>query len=176
MLRKLGFLMLLATIVAVSMTGTASASKLWLGGGIHYLRNVDDITEDGAIDLNQNSFSILASAKRGFGLISIDGQLEYIFDYAGTGEAMFQPSIWGLVGGFLYGGLGIGIGNIDGDWQDNPFYALRAGVAVPLDKIELDFYATYRFQENGLNFSELTDESFNSLTLAGIVRFGLGGD
>jgi hypothetical protein len=47
----------------------------------------------------------------------------------------------------IYGGAGIGIGHINGDWQSDPFYALRLGVAIPIGKLSGDIYGTYRFQK-----------------------------
>ena len=165
------FTLLTSITILVSSAGVAESNP-WLGGGIHYLRNLGDITSDGDIDLNQNSVSILGSYKYDLGLIGVDGQVEYIFNYVGTDKAMWQPSVWGVVGNFFYGGAGIGIGYTDGDWQNNPFYALRAGVELHLDKLALDVYASYRFQSDA-DLKNLTGEDLDSLTFAAIARFGL---
>lgn len=172
MLRMLVLGLLVATMLVGTGSNASAESQQWLGGGIHYLRNLGDISDDGNVDLNQNSFSLLASGKRDFGLLAFDGQLEYIFDYIGTGEPMWQPSAWLLVGRFIYGGAGIGIGHTDGEWQDNPFYALRAGVDLPLGGMELDLYASYRFQ-SAQELKDLTGEDLDSLTFAALLRFGL---
>ena len=142
-----------------------------LGVGIHYLRNLGNITNDGTIDLNQDSFSLLVSTKRDLGLLKFDGQVEYVFDYLGTGHEMWQPSAWLLAGGLVYGGGGIGIGYTNGDWQANPFYALRAGVEFPLGTMALDGYATYQFQSDQ-QLKNLTGEDLDSVTFAAVLRFG----
>lgn len=154
----------------VTFCGTARAASL--GAGIHYLRTLGDITDDGNIDLNQDSFSLLASIKNNMGLIKLDGQVEYIFDYLGTDEPMWVPSAWALIGNTIYGGAGIGIGHTDGEWQTNPFYALRAGVELPLGGMGLDAYASYQFQ-SGAELEDLTGEDLDSLTFAALLRFGL---
>lgn len=172
MSKRIGLIATLLMTLLVAGRPAPAHAEGWIGGGIHYLRNLGDITADGAVDLEQNSFSIIASGKNDFGPLKLDGQLEYVFDFVGTGEAMWQPSLWLLAGGMIYGGGGIGIGYTDGDWQKNPFYALRAGAAIPLDKIELDVYGTYRFQ-NEAELKSLTGEDLDSVTFAALVRFGL---
>ena len=169
--RSHGFSALIAAALFFSGIGTAHADLL-LGGGIHYLRTLGDITDDGAIDLNQDSFSLLASGMSDMGMLKIDGQVEYIFDYLGTGNEMWLPSAWLLAGRMIYGGAGIGIGYTDGDWQSNPFYALRAGVNVPLGGLVLDGYASYNFQSDA-ELKNLTGEDLDSITFAALLRFKL---
>lgn|GEM_PF-672660 len=156
------------------VTGAANAGGS-LGAGLHYLRNLGDISDNGINDLSQDSFSLIGSYQMDMRMFKLEGNVEYIFDYVGTGEAMWEPSVYGLVGlGALplYAGAGIGIGYTNDEWQQNPFYALRAGVNLPLNKIGLDFYATYRFQSD-TDLKNLTGEDLDSLTFAGVVRFGM---
>jgi len=171
MRRKYGTSVLVALLLSVLGGGTARAD-FWLGGGLHYLRTLGDITNDNEFDLNQNSISALASGKGGIWILAVEGQVEYVFDYVGTGEAMWEPSLWVLTRGLLYGGCGVGIGYTDGDWQSNPFYALRLGVDVPVGGLELDINASYRFQSSQ-DLEHLTGEDLDSLTLAAILRFRL---
>jgi len=171
--RTLG-LSLLAALLLLGVGSTHVLAQVSVGGGIHYLRNLGDITNDGSLDLSQNSIAIQASVKPSFGLLAIDGQLGYIFDYVGTGESAWEPAVYGILGSFIYGGAGIGWQHVSGDnsgWSD-PFYALRGGVDLPLGGLELDAYATWRFQGAG-DFEGLTDEDFDSLTFAALLRFML---
>jgi len=168
--RALRLSALIAAALLVSAVGTARAGRT-IGGGIHYLRNLGDITNSGTVSLDQNSYSVLASIKNDLGMLKIDGQVEYIFDHVGTGHEMWQPSVWLLAGGMLYGGAGIGIGYTNGDWQANPFYALRAGVEVPLGGLALDGYGTYQFQSDA-ELKNLTGEDLDSVTFAAVLRFG----
>lgn len=160
---------LIAIALSVPFAGTAHAERSF-GVGIHYLRNLGDISDDEGLDLNQNSASLLGSFKVGAGPLKVDGQVEYIFDYIGTGNEMWQPSVWGLFGTRFYGGAGMGIGYTDNEWQTNPFYALRAGVNLPLAKMGLDLYATYNFQSDQ-ELETLTGEDLDSMTFAAILRF-----
>lgn len=168
--RSCGFTLLIVAALTLSGIGTAHAA--WLGGGIHYLRTLGDITDDGNIDLNQNSVSLLASGLTDMGPLKVEGQVEYVFDYVGTGNEMWVPSAWVLAGGMIYGGAGIGIGYTNNEWQTNPFYALRAGVNVPLGAMALDGYATYAFQSDA-DLKNLTGEDLDSLTFAALLRFKL---
>ena len=164
---------LIAASVIVFCVGTAHAAGRSFGAGIHYLRTLGDISEDDAISLKQDSFSLLGSMQNGLGPITLDTEVEYIFDYIGTGNEMWQPSLWALLGKMIYGGAGIGIGYTDGDWQKNPFYALRAGVQLPLGGLALDGYASYRLQKNQ-ELNDLTGEDLDSITFAALLRFGGG--
>jgi hypothetical protein len=165
-------LLLMAGFIAVS-SGIADAQHS-LGGGIHYLRNLGDITDDGANDFSQDSFSLIGSYQYSARILKIEGDVEYIFDYVGSGEEMWEPSAWGLIGigRLLYGGAGIGIGYTNNEWQQNPFYALRAGVNFALSGLNLDVFTTYRFQSDQ-QLKDLTGEDLDSLTFAALLRFNL---
>ncbi|HET6348090.1 MAG TPA: hypothetical protein VFH88_03310 [Candidatus Krumholzibacteria bacterium] len=166
-------ILLLFLVVATAMTTVVSVSSAGssIGGGLHYLHAVKDIDKNTTLD--KNSFSILGSYMFGLGLVSVEAQVEYVFNYAGTDHSMWTPSAWAVTHGLIYAGAGIGIGYSNGDWQDDPFYALRAGVNLPLAAFKLDAYATYQFQ-NGGQLKTVTGEDLDSVTLAAILRFPLG--
>ena len=168
-----GLCALLILVTLAVSSGNADAQHR-IGGGLHYLRNLGDITEDGVSDLSQDSFGLIGSYQYSMRMFKIEGQVEYVFDHVGTGEPMWEPSAWGLVGigRMLYAGAGIGIGNVDGEWQQNPFYALRAGVDFALSNLNLDVYGSYRFQSSQ-ELENATGEDLDSVTFAAILRFGL---
>jgi hypothetical protein len=167
-------IVLLVAVIGVATAGvSASSAGVSLGGGIHYLRNLGDIDESG-IDLNKNSIGILGSVMGKASFLKLEAQAEYINDYAGTDEAMWIPQAWALLGSTLYAGAGIGIAHFDDDWQDNPFYGLRAGVNLPLGAVNLDTYATYLFWNDDA-FEDITGEDLDSITFAALLRFNLGG-
>jgi len=169
-----GLFVLLIAASLVGWTGGANAGGS-IGAGLHYLRNLGDITDNGVNDLSQDSFSIIGSYQYDMRMFKVEGDVEYIFNYLGSDEPMWEPSAWGLIGlGTLplYAGAGIGIGYINDEWQQNPFYGLRAGVALPLGKCKADVYATYRFQSD-TDLKNLTGEDLDSITFAGVLRFGM---
>ena len=87
-------------------------------------------------------------------------------------NVLYQPQAYVLIGGLIYGGAGIGIGYFDGDWFDNPFYALRAGVDLPLGSLHLDVNANYRFLSTNA-LQSLNESDLDSVTFGAIVRFSL---
>ncbi len=173
-MRKLLAIVLFAAMAVSAVPTFAAAAGTSWGLGLHYLRNLGDIDKDESLDLSKGSFGLIGSLKKsGAGLMSFEAQVEYVFDYAGTGHEMWIPSGWLLAGKFIYGGAGIGIGHIDGEWQSDPFYALRAGVNMPLGNMHLDMYGTYQFWNDG-DLKNLTGEDLDSVTLAAVLRFNLG--
>jgi len=165
-------LFLAGALCAVSAGVVAqSANAMSIGGGVHYLRTLGDIKDEG---YKQDSFSILGSLQFPLGPLTMEGTVDYIFDLAGTDEAAIQPQVWALIGGFIYGGAGIGWTHVNDDWLDDPFYALRGGVNLPLSIFTLDLYATWNFQSDE-DFENLTGEDLDSLTFAAVARFPLGG-
>lgn len=140
-----------------------------IGGGIHYLRTLGDIKDSPGFD--ENAVGFLGSAAFVADPVRVDAMLEVTPDYVGSGEVMFQPQGYVLLGSFLYGGLGIGIGYLgDFGWQD-PFYALRGGVDFMVGNLDLDVFATYRFQ-NGKDLEGATSDDLDSITFGALIRFG----
>ena len=84
---------------------------------------------------------------------------------------MIQPQGYAMLGNLIYGGVGIGIGHIDGEWQSNPFYALRAGVDFMAGSLDLDLFASYRFQKTS-DLDHLGGDDLNSITFGALIRFG----
>ena len=160
------------SLALLLIAATASAGPHRIGGGIHYLRNLGEL-KTGSIsssDFTKNSIGIIGSYQFRPGLVRFEGDVEYVFDYLGSGEGMVEPSAWALVGGMFYGGAGTGIGYTDGRWLDHAWYSLRAGVDLPLSNLDLDVFASYRFQQAG-DLEYLLDD-LDSLTFAAILRFG----
>jgi hypothetical protein len=153
----------------LSFARPAQASSI--GAGLHYLRAVSDFDE--VENIEKNNFGIIGSLQLQFLILTLEGNAEYVFDYLGSDEGLFEPSAYALIGGLIYGGAGIGIGHFDGDWQDDPFYALRAGVEIPFGGISLDAYGTYRFQKDD-ELEDLTGDDLDTITLAAVIRKSLG--
>ncbi|MGB5983966.1 MAG: hypothetical protein WBG37_01580 [Desulfobacterales bacterium] len=96
-----------------------------------------------------------------------------IFDkgYAGADESVWSPQAYFLIGKGLYGGVGVGINYSDGDFANDPFYALRAGIDLEiLPSIFLDINANYRFEKWDFDRIE-EDIATDTLTLGAILRY-----
>jgi hypothetical protein len=166
------FRMLMGSMVALVAISSSPALAIQLGGGIHYLATVGDIKDDDDLEIDDSNFNFVASAKMPFGPLKLETDVEFVPDYLGSDEMLYQPQVFGLIGGLIYGGAGIGWGYIDGEWFDNPFYALRAGVDLPVGKLHLDINANYRFlSAEALEGAD--EEDLDSVTFGAIVRFDL---
>ena len=157
-------------ILTLGVAANANAG-LRIGAGIHYLNTIGDIKDTPGFD--KSAIGFLGAVKYPSGLFTIEGDLEMIPDYVGSDEIMWQPQGYLLIGSLIYGGAGAGIGYLgDFGWQD-PFFALRAGVDFMAGPLDLDIFATYRFQKAG-DLESLGSDDFNSITFGALVNFGLG--
>jgi hypothetical protein len=158
--------------LCVLFVATTSRAQLGLqlGGGVHYVKTVGDIKDSPEFDTND--FNLVGAAKLGLGILKCEGDVEWIPDYGGSSKSLWLPQVFVLGGGMFYGGVGMGIGYIDGGWFDHPFYALRLGVHIPLLPISVDVNADYRFM-NSKVFEDVNQEDLDSITFGAVVWFGI---
>lgn len=168
MTKKLISLFILVLMLIVVGAGHSEAGTRF-GGGLHYLKTLGDIKDSPEVD--ENAFGFMGSVLFTGQLLRLEADVEFIPDYIGSGETMIQPQAYAMVGNFIYGGVGIGIGRIAGFWQSDPFYALRAGVDFTAGSLDLDVFASYRFQKTE-DFDHLGSDDLNSITFGALIRFG----
>jgi hypothetical protein len=168
-MKRILLCLVITALISTMVTVPSMALGGSLGAGLHYLHNLGDIDANGT-DLSKESFGLIGSYKFGMAMMTLEAQGEYIFNYAGSDEAMFIPSGWALLGSMVYAGAGMGIGHIDGEWQSDPFYALRAGVNLPLMAFKLDLYGTYNFWSNE-DIKNATGDDLDSVTFAAVLHF-----
>lgn len=168
MVKRMVIATLAAALLLPAFAGDAAAGGR-LGGGVHYLKNLGDIEDNG---FDSNAFSILGSYQWAGPLLKVEADVEYVFDFFGTDEGAWMPQAYLLVGGLIYGGAGIGMTYFDGDWASDPFYNLRGGVDLPLGGMGLDVFATYQFW-NDDDLESLTNDDWDSITFAAVLRFGM---
>ena len=90
------------------------------------------------------------------------------------GETAFAPEAYLLFGGTIYGGAGIGIQNLDGEFADEPFFALRAGLNLELlPSTYVDISANYRFNDSAQLENSRTDIDTDTVFLGAAVRVAL---
>ena len=156
-------------LICLFALGISTEAGTRFGGGIHYLKTLGEIKD--APEFDENAVGIMASIVLTDALMRIEGDLEFISDFGGSGHMMIQPQAYAMLGESIYGGLGIGIGYLDGEWQSNPFYALRAGIDFKAGNLDLDLFMSYRFQKaNDLEY--LGSDDLNSVTFGALLRFG----
>lgn len=160
--------LVLAVLVVFSVQAQAGHR---IGGGVQYLKTLGDIKDHP--DFDEHAFGFLASYQFAAGLFKIEGDIEWIPDFGGTDKSLWQPQAYALLGGLIYGGVGIGSGYFDGDWFSEPFYALRVGVDLALGGLDFDVFTLYRFQDAEF-YQDLGESSLDSLTFAALIRFAIG--
>ncbi len=158
----------LQTTTPPQSNDSGKSRLLKLGAGVHYMKTVGDIKDAEGFD--SNALNLLVAAKVNLGLIKIEGDSEWSFDYGGSSKTLWIPQAFALVGNLIYGGVGIGTGYIDGEWFDNPVYTLRVGANIPLAVISVDVNANYQFM-NSSAFENIDSEDLDSVTFGAVVWF-----
>ena len=163
--------LLVVSLAVVGVLAAPAQAGHRIGGGVQYLKTLGDIKDIPEFD--SNAFGFLASYQYDGGLLKLEGDVEWILDYGGSSNSLIQPQAYLLVGGLIYAGAGIGIGYFDGNWQNDPFYALRAGVDFTLGGLDLDAFALYRFQDTEV-FEDFESQDLDSITFGAMIRFHIG--
>ena len=143
--------------------------RLGLGG--HYWRSVDDID---ITEIDEDGFAMVVSYQYKPTLIGFQFDVEVADEQlTGKSKAVYSPQAFVIVGGLVYGGLGIGTHYTDGEFADEPFYALKAGLDFELlPHIHLDINANYRFDNWDIDeVSEDVDTDTVTLGLVGRIEF-----
>jgi hypothetical protein len=158
------------SLIAVIGIATPAVALPQLGIGLHYLRTLEEI--QAGSDTHQNDFAVFGSITIPVAIIKIEGDVEWIPDYLGSDSSLWQPSAYGFLSlGLIYGGVGIGIGYLDGEWASNPWYGLRAGVEIGLAGLALDGFASYRFQSASYG-SGAQNFDLDAITFGVQAKFG----
>ena len=161
----------LSLVLALLIAAPATAAQFGLG--LHYLRTIEEIKD--VEGFSQNDFAIFGSITVPIAIVRIEGDLEWVPDYLGTDEHLWNPSVYGFLDiGLIYGGVGMGIGYLTGDgagWASNPWYGLRGGVQLGLAGLAVDAFLSYRFQS--ASFSDgVGNATLDAFTIGAQVKFG----
>ena len=160
------------------LPAAAAAGEHRLGLGAHFWRTVDDVADDllddPFEDIEDDGLAWVLSYQYLPGtLLKFEIDLEY-YDggFAGSPDSAITPVGYVLVGGKLYGALGVGLtfsGGLEDDVSD-PFFAARVGYQLGLlPGVRLDINANYRAGA----FDDLDQGDTDAMTLGAIVRFNL---
>ncbi|MBT3294063.1 MAG: hypothetical protein HN919_05590 [Verrucomicrobia bacterium] len=171
MITKHSIRILVVLLFMAAWTRMAHADmKHRFGVGAHYWVTADDIEFD---NIDEDGFAWLVSYQlRPVMLLKFEVALEMLPDnFGGATEQVFAPQAYAIVGGWIYAGLGIGALYSDGEFSDEPFYALRAGFDFPiLPHIHVDINANYRFIEWDSIGSLDEDLDTDTITVGAAVR------
>lgn len=160
-------------LAAVALVGMLplTAQALQVGGGVHYFKTIDEL--DGPFA--EDGLTPVISIKGDLGVL-LHPQLDVeLFDegYAGSTDGVLAPQAFLLLGGALYGGLGVGTLISDGEFGD-PFFVVRAGFDLALlPGLHLDLNANYHFAE-WEQINEIDEDAdSDTITLGAALRLDL---
>jgi hypothetical protein len=166
--RRAGWGMMLAVTLAAA--GTDAGHRI--GAGANYWKTLDDIEIS---DIDEEGFGYfvgyqyLSPSLWGLGL-----DVEKLPDgWGGSEEDVYAPQAYLMLGRAFYVAAGAGYYYADGEFADQPFYNVRAGVDVPLGpSVSLDVYANYRlddWDDLGKNDSNVDTDT---VILGAAIRIG----
>ena len=143
-----------------------------IGVGLTYWYALDDV-DFGDFDRNGASW-FLSYQSRGAYLVGWEADLEMMPEgFMASPENVYAPQAYVVVGTSLYGAAGLGWYYSDGDWADQPFYALRAGMELALiPGVFLDIHGNYRFTDWGSLKDEDIDIDADTIVLGAALRLG----
>ena len=139
------FVMLGVALGFCSVHGLQAEEYNRLGVGAHYWKAVKNIDVN---DIDESGMSYLATYQLvPAWFLKLEADLEVFPDgFAGNKDTTYAPQAFALLGSWIYGGLGIGVTYADGEFAENPFYTVRAGLDLPLPlNLHLDINANYQF-------------------------------
>lgn len=160
--------MLLAVVICgmIVASQAAFAGTHSLGAGARYNTSVGNISGD----FDKDGLSWLVSYQYAFTLLKLEADVEILpTSLTGADKMMLYPQAYALLGGLIYGGLGIGVSYYDGDFGNDPIYNLRAGLDMGIipDTLRLDINANYGFTD----FDQIKDFDADNITIAALVRY-----
>ena len=160
----------------LAILGWAAAPRLAaadtsIGLGLHAWRTVDDLRSEGFANIRRSGVSYLVSYQYSPGALlklELDGEY-FAKGFGGSTHYAIAPQAFVLVGGFIYGGVGIGTiysKDFANDFS-SPFYVARAGLNLHLlPRFTVDVNANYHFHA----WNELRGVNTGTVTLGAIAR------
>jgi len=166
---------LLAVVIIgllVSAQGVRAETANRLGVGVNYWTLLDNVNVD-SIDESGSSW-LFTYQHRASPLVKLEADLE-VFDkgYLGVDSTVIAPEAYLVLGMAIYAAVGVGILYADGDFADDVFYALRAGLDLEIfPQLYLDVNANYRFAKWSNLSDKNTDVDGDTVTLGAALRLG----
>ena len=154
----------------VWVQGVNAESVHRLGVGANYWRMLDDIDAE---DIDENGFSWLATYQyKAADLLKLEVDLEVFPErYQGIDDTAYAPQAYLVIGSTIYAAAGVGILYADGDFADDPFYSLRAGLDLEIiPQLYLDLNVNYRFLKTTNLSDTAKDIDTDTLMLGAAIR------
>ncbi len=174
MTKKAPIAALVLAVLGWAAAARPAAADSSIGFGLHAWRTVDDLRSEGFSGIRRSGVSYLLSYQYSPGALikfELDGEY-FAKGFGGSTHYAIAPQAFVLVGGFIYGGIGIGTiysKDFSNDFS-SPFYAARAGLNLHLlPRFDLDVNANYHFHA----FNELRGINTGTVTLGAVARIGI---
>jgi len=162
------WMILIVLVLFILPSAHAGGGAHRIGMGVNYWAAIDDIKID---NIDEDGFSYLFSYQYRPTLIGLQADVEFLPDL--FGENAIAPAAYLVLGSTIYGAAGVGIVNRDGDWADDPFFALKAGLDLELlPHIYLDLSGSYRFSTKYKVKDALDAIDTDTVFLGAAVRMG----
>ncbi|MBC2714184.1 MAG: hypothetical protein HF978_02640 [Desulfobacteraceae bacterium] len=160
------FVILLLGIMFTAQSSVAGPHRL--GVGWQWWQTIDDIDFD---NFDEKGYAWMFTYQYKPSLLGCQLDLEFSNQKLGSrSRNVISPVAYVLLGGLIYGGLGIGSNYASDNWTD-PFYALRLGLDFTLfEKFHLDVNANYRFEDWDYD-KVVEDIDTDTITLGLAVRY-----
>ena len=158
---------MLAGGLLLAMTVVVEAQPIQrLGVGANYWTSMKRIKVD---NIDRDGFSYYASYQLRPGLLGWQLDFEWLPDR--FGEKAYAPAAYVILGRGAYVSAGAGWLRQDGEWADNPFFALRAGLDFELlPNIFMDLGVSYRFDSKTKLSDAVDDIDTDTLYIGAALR------
>ncbi|MEI6807538.1 MAG: hypothetical protein WCN95_02360 [bacterium] len=151
-------------LVAATVGQRAVADPHRLGAGVHYNASVTSLGDG----FDSSGLSYLISYQFvPASFFKLEANVEILPSSLTGSETAYVPQVYALLGGIIYGGLGIGVAYSDGEFAKDPIYNIRAGLDIPISKIHIDVNANYGFTD----FDQLSDLNSDNITIGLLARY-----
>ena len=147
MKHSLPSLFLLAALALCAPGAARAAAGFEIGLGANYWYSLDDAVEK---SYDNKGLGYMISSRIMFSdYLGVGLELERSPDHViALEEELYAPAAYLIIGNWIYAGLGIGTYYYDGDFYDDTWYALRAGIKFNLfPHLVLDINANYRMDK-----------------------------
>jgi hypothetical protein len=162
----------IATLALGFAAVAAAGGNTSLGLGVHYWKTLDTI-EIQDVEIDESGLSWVGSLRLdASALVKFQLDVEMFPEkFGGTDEPVYAPAALLLVGPSIYGGIGIGTYYYKGEFAEEPFYLLRAGLDLDLlPMLSLDINANYRWEDWKDLGDVVEDLDTDTITLGAGIR------
>jgi hypothetical protein len=159
--------LLFALLFAMVLPATAQNSPHSIGLGVHYWQVLDDLDEAG---FDESGLSYIAAYQYDGGLLAVQAEVEiFPSDFGVVEQEVLAPQVLAILGDAIYAGIGAGILYSDGEFADEPYFLLRAGLnIIAFGPVTLDLNANYVFTDfDSLSSSDIDSDT---ITLGAMAR------